>query len=102
MLMLLILLLYLVYMLAAVTSAWSPVLFPSSSQISFSSSSRTLMMASKEDYDDDETTTKHTGYNVLGAKLSCCCANVGGSEIGTGFFRNGYCGEINMSLHYDK
>lgn len=29
--------------------------------------------------------------NVLGTSLACCCANVGGSGIGTGFFRDGHC-----------
>ena len=29
--------------------------------------------------------------NVLGGDLECCCANVGGSGIGTGFYRDGYC-----------
>lgn len=29
--------------------------------------------------------------NVLGGELQCCCANVGGSGIGTGFYRDGHC-----------
>ena len=29
--------------------------------------------------------------NVLGATLECCCADVGGSGIGTGFYRDGHC-----------
>ena len=29
--------------------------------------------------------------NVLGTELCCCCADVGGSGIGTGFFRDGFC-----------
>ena len=28
---------------------------------------------------------------VLGGDLECCCANVGGSGIGTGFYRDGFC-----------
>jgi len=45
--------------------------------------------------------TKHSGYNVLGTKLSCCCSNVGGSGIGTGYYRNGYCatGEQDVGRH---
>ncbi len=48
-----------------------------------------------ENYDDDDIvdTTKHSGYNVLGSELACCCSDVGGSGIGTGFYRNGLCGE---------
>jgi hypothetical protein len=29
--------------------------------------------------------------NVLGGDLACCCADVGGSGIGTGFYRDGHC-----------
>lgn len=29
--------------------------------------------------------------NVIGADLQCCCADVGGSGIGTGFYRDGHC-----------
>jgi len=29
--------------------------------------------------------------NVLGTTLQCCCADVGGSGIGTGFYRDGHC-----------
>jgi len=29
--------------------------------------------------------------NVLGGDLECCCADVGGSGIGTGFYRDGHC-----------
>lgn len=29
--------------------------------------------------------------NVLGGELECCCADVGGSGIGTGFYRDGFC-----------
>lgn len=29
--------------------------------------------------------------NVLGARLAPCCCDVGGSGIGTGFFRDGFC-----------
>ena len=43
--------------------------------------------------DDAVVETRHSGYNVLGTELSCCCSDVGGSGIGTGFYRNGLCGE---------
>ena len=29
--------------------------------------------------------------NVVGTTLQCCCADVGGSGIGTGFYRDGHC-----------
>lgn len=41
---------------------------------------------------------KHSGYNVLGTELSCCCLNVGGSGVGTGYYRNGYCATGEQSL----
>jgi len=47
-----------------------------------------------EDVADAGSKSKHSGYNVLGTELSCCCSNVGGSGIGTGFYRNGFCGEL--------
>jgi hypothetical protein len=40
-----------------------------------------------EQGDDDTSDRKYSGYNVLGTELSCCCSNVGGSGIGTGFYR---------------
>jgi hypothetical protein len=29
--------------------------------------------------------------NVIGGELDCCCADVRGTGIGTGFFRDGHC-----------
>jgi hypothetical protein len=29
--------------------------------------------------------------NVLGGELECCCSDVRGTGIGTGFYRNGFC-----------
>ena len=65
------------------------------------------LMAEQDEVDDnisDEDVvveTKHSGYNVLGTELSCCCSNVGGSGIGTGYYRNGYCatGEQDVGRH---
>lgn len=49
--------------------------------------------------DDDDDTTEHddqvasgaSSTNVLGTKMECCCADVGNTGIGTGFYRNGFC-----------
>jgi len=51
--------------------------------------------------DDDTSDRKYSGYNVLGTELSCCCSNVGGSGIGTGFYRNGFCstGDNDVGRH---
>jgi hypothetical protein len=62
---------------------------------------RRFMAERVEDGDDDDVagdenvvgTARHSGYNVLGSELTCCCSDVGGSGIGTGFYRNGLCGE---------
>ena len=46
---------------------------------------------------------KHFGYNVLGTKLLCCCSNMVGLGISTGFYRNGFCGklsDLNVFLLY--
>ncbi|KAL7573904.1 hypothetical protein ACA910_001917 [Epithemia clementina (nom. ined.)] len=46
-----------------------------------------------ENENDDEGLSRGAGQsiNVLGTHLQPCCTNVGGSGIGTGFYRNGYC-----------
>lgn len=56
------------------------------------------------DDDDDEYTTedrKSIAVNVLGTALQPCCTDVGGSGIGTGFYRDGYCatGEQDLGRH---
>ena len=83
----------------AAVVAWSP---PSSSgfltQYRRRIATTTRLASSSEDdslADDDDVDvveSKHSGYNVLGTELECCCSDVGGSGIGTGFYRNGYCG----------
>lgn len=55
------------------------------------------MDASNEDQDMEAS-----GYsNVLGTPLKCCCDDVGGTGVGTGFYRNGYCstGEQDLGRH---
>ncbi|KAL7530898.1 hypothetical protein ACHAXR_003734 [Thalassiosira sp. AJA248-18] len=64
--------------------------------------SHTRLMAEQEEGEDvTDVESKHSGYNVLGTELSCCCSNVGGSGIGTGFYRNGFCatGDMDMGRH---
>ncbi len=34
--------------------------------------------------------------NVLGTELQCCCANVRGTGMGTGFYRDGFCSTGNQ------
>ena len=41
--------------------------------------------------DSAEEPAREPARNVLGTALSCCCADVHGSGIGTGFYRDGYC-----------
>mmetsp|Transcript_16391 Transcript_16391/g.39220 ORF Transcript_16391/g.39220 Transcript_16391/m.39220 type:complete len:212 (+) Transcript_16391:63-698(+) len=61
----------------------------------------TRLWAEQNEGDVADVGSKHSGYNVLGTDLSCCCSNVGGSGIGTGFYRNGFCatGEMDMGRH---
>jgi len=44
---------------------------------------------------------RYRGYNVIGTELQCCCSDVGGSGIGTGFYRNGMCstGDQDLGRH---
>ncbi len=58
---------------------------------------RRLTMVEQDDESEEyfvDVGSKHFGYNVLGTELSCCCSNVDGSGIGTGFYRNGFCGKL--------
>lgn len=50
---------------------------------------------------DDDEEVDQTAVNVLGTPLRPCCTDVGGSGIGTGFYRNGYCstGEQDLGRH---
>ena len=53
------------------------------------------------DDDDDDVATGIAATNVLGTTLKPCCTDVGGTGIGTGFYRNGYCatGEQDLGRH---
>jgi hypothetical protein len=72
-----------------------------------STACRPFPMAPTEDDEDDgvmpaaAATAAEMASNVLGTPLQCCCADVGGSGIGTGFYRNGYCstGEQDLGRH---
>ena len=63
------------------------------------SSSHPEPLYSSEDRGDD--TPQISASNVLGTPLQCCCSNVGGTGVGTGFYRNGYCstGEQDIGRH---
>ena len=37
------------------------------------------------------TENREPPHNVLGGDLDCCCADVRGTGIGTGFYRDGFC-----------
>lgn len=54
-----------------------------------------------DDEDDDDFEMKPSSCNVLGTPLKPCCTDVGGSGIGTGFYRNGYCstGDQDLGRH---
>mmetsp|Transcript_23168 Transcript_23168/g.47000 ORF Transcript_23168/g.47000 Transcript_23168/m.47000 type:complete len:207 (-) Transcript_23168:142-762(-) len=61
-----------------------------------------VFMAEAEDQDEDEDDIPGaSSCNVLGTKLEPCCADVRGSGIGTGFYRNGYCstGDQDLGRH---
>jgi uncharacterized protein (DUF2237 family) len=51
--------------------------------------------------DDDREVDPSGAVNVLGTPLRPCCNDVGGTGIGTGFYRNGYCctGEQDLGRH---
>jgi uncharacterized protein (DUF2237 family) len=87
--------------------SFSP-LIPSSHGLSRKSKVTELQMAPDDDDDDDDdeeegvsSNKAETAVNVLGTTLRPCCTDVGGTGIGTGFYRNGYCstGEQDMGRH---
>lgn len=67
-----------------------------------SQSSVSSLFAQKEESESEETVAVDpNAVNVLGTSLRCCCSDVGGSGIGTGFYRNGFCstGEQDLGRH---
>lgn len=54
-----------------------------------------------DDEDDNDSGEAPSSINVLGTAMKCCCANVGGTGMGTGFYRNGFCstGEQDLGRH---
>lgn len=55
----------------------------------------------EEDEGGEASRARYRGYNVIGTELQCCCSDVGGSGIGTGFYRNGMCstGDQDLGRH---
>lgn len=51
--------------------------------------------------DDEQEDCDPNAVNVLGTPLRPCCTDVGGTGIGTGFYRNGFCstGEQDLGRH---
>ena len=45
----------------------------------------------KQQQQQQEGVSASSATNVLGTEMECCCSNVRGTGIGTGFYRNGYC-----------
>ena len=81
------------------TYAWSTTPPPSLQQQYSNHPSYSVLKA--QGSNEDQIEKKYSGYNVLGTELTCCCSNVGGSGIGTGFYRNGFCstGEMDLGRH---
>jgi uncharacterized protein (DUF2237 family) len=65
----------------------------------FPAGKRAVSSLVKMSMNDDEAGS--SASNVLGTQLCPCCADVGGTGIGTGFYRNGYCltGEQDLGRH---
>lgn len=67
-----------------------------------SKSSVSALFAQEEsDSEEEAVAVDPNAVNVLGTSLRCCCGDVGGTGIGTGFYRNGYCstGEQDLGRH---
>jgi uncharacterized protein (DUF2237 family) len=64
-------------------------------------SSSSLDMAANDDDDGSSEAFDPNSVNVLGTSLRPCCTDVGGTGLGTGFYRNGYCstGEQDLGRH---
>ena len=59
------------------------------------------LLLSSDDADEIQDPTGPSSTNVLGTALQPCCTDVGGTGMGTGFYRNGYCstGEQDVGRH---
>ena len=68
---------------------------------SFPSATFRRAAADADDDDEDDVASGIAATNVLGTVLQPCCTDVGGTGIGTGFYRNGYCatGEQDLGRH---
>ncbi|CAJ1966782.1 unnamed protein product [Cylindrotheca closterium] len=66
-----------------------------------SKSSVSSLFAQEESDSEEAVAVDPNAVNVLGTPLQCCCSDVGGSGIGTGFYRNGFCstGEQDLGRH---
>ena len=61
-----------------------------------------IRKATNDGNDDSGIDVEPSGsINVLGTSLRPCCKDVGGTGVGTGFYRNGYCctGEQDLGRH---
>ena len=77
------------FLLLLLASQTHSFLFPATSI------SRSRNISPATDAKDDAVPFSGPGLdvprNVLGGELQCCCSDVGGSGIGTGFYRDGFC-----------
>ena len=75
-------------LLAPILSS-SLVLSPTIGPIGHARTAKITMMSDPNDVLPREL--KEPARNVIGGELQCCCADVHGSGIGTGFYRDGFC-----------
>ena len=54
-------------------------------------SSSPMMMSDPNEVLPSDRPLREPARNVIGTELQCCCADVHGSGIGTGFYRDGFC-----------
>lgn len=68
---------------------------------STTTTSSSVLRRMAQDDEDDDFMPGATSINVLGTTMLPCCTDVGGTGIGTGFYRNGYCstGEQDLGRH---
>ena len=63
--------------------------------------SRRPMVVMMQIGDEASHTLREPARNVIGTQLQCCCDDVHGSGIGTGFYRDGFCstGHLDEGRH---
>lgn len=88
------------FLLSMPSSTGTITLYQPLYRINYIPSKSYLNMINNEDNEGNDA-LKTSVTNVIGTALKCCCSDVRGTGIGTGFYRNGFCatGDQDLGRH---